>query len=102
MAGPLGRLRNVVLNALVERVFARPHKRYQQVRLQLGFAPSDAFFLDGTAATAPIYLQGTIPESSTRVGICRRTSISSVPSCRRRPAVRHRQPGGTSWTALVP
>jgi len=38
MAGPLGRLRNVVLNALVERVFARPHKRYQQVRLQLGFA----------------------------------------------------------------
>ena len=62
MAGPLGRLRNVVLNALVERVFARPRKRYQQVRLQLGFAPSDAFFLDGTAATAPIYLQGTIPE----------------------------------------
>jgi len=33
MAGPLGKLRNVVLNALVERVLARPHKRYQRRNL---------------------------------------------------------------------
>lgn len=63
MGGPLGKLRNGLLNALVEKVvFAGAHKRFLQVRAELGFPPSDRFFLDYTVANAPVYIQGTIPE----------------------------------------
>jgi MGT family glycosyltransferase len=63
MGGLLGRLRNGALNALVEKVvFADIHKHFQQVRHDLGLVPSDRFCFDLTVATAPVYLQGTIPE----------------------------------------
>lgn len=63
LGGPVGRLRNRLLNVLVERVvFAGVQRRFQQVRAELGFPRSDRFFLDYTVAGAPLYLQGTIAE----------------------------------------
>ena len=62
LRGPLGRVRNGTLNKLTEVVFAAEQKRFEEVCTGLGFPRPDHFLLDYGVSTAPIYIQGTIPE----------------------------------------
>jgi len=62
MAGPLGRLRDRCLTALVERVlFGAEQRRFQEVRAELGVPRTRAFFMSA-ADDVPLYLHGTVPE----------------------------------------
>jgi MGT family glycosyltransferase len=61
--GPLGRVRNSLLNTLVEKVvFRSEQRRYQKARAELGLPPSRSFFLDAGLREATVYIQGTIPD----------------------------------------
>ncbi len=58
---PLGRLRNRVLNALVNRViFGKANRRNRDVRRQLGVSPLPGGIFD-FARQADLYLQGSAP-----------------------------------------
>lgn len=63
MPGPLGRLRDRLLYAVVEKgVFRAEQRRAQQIRAELGLPPSRAFLFDAAAEHASLYLQGSVPE----------------------------------------
>ena len=59
--GPLGRARNVTMNALHRRVVFGPvTARYEQARGEVGLPPLGRSFLD-TLPSPFLYLQGTVP-----------------------------------------
>ena len=59
--GPLGRARNVTMNALHRRVVFGPvSARYEQARAEVGLPPLGRSFLD-TLTSPFLYLQGTVP-----------------------------------------
>jgi UDP:flavonoid glycosyltransferase YjiC (YdhE family) len=61
MRGPLGRVRNLALNALHRRVVFGPvTARYERARGEVGLAPLGRSFLD-TLMSPFLYLQGTVP-----------------------------------------
>ncbi len=61
-AGPLGRVRNRLLNRLTRGVLlGRPQAAFNRVRQDAGFAPVPHLFLDHPVHAADIYLQSTVP-----------------------------------------
>ncbi|WP_028063951.1 glycosyltransferase [Solirubrobacter soli] len=61
LRGPLGRARNLTLNAIHRRVVFGPvTARYEQARGEVGLAPLGQSFLD-TLMSPFLYLQGTVP-----------------------------------------
>lgn len=63
LRGPAGRVRNAALNVLVERgAFGALQRRAVELFAEQDLGPLRSFFLNYTADTAPVYIQGTIPE----------------------------------------